>query len=142
MQIVGESFDGLLSVKYIKNQKRGLNMYCPRCNELMVKNGKGRRGEQRWLCKSCSSTKNDAVELVSVDAELAVAAQEQGLDITKLTNDAIALQIDFDSLPYSNASYREAIAVLKQHNLEFHYPLARSIAKAIDRACKQTIQEY
>ena len=111
-------------------------MHCPRCNEKMVRNGKGRKGEQRWLCQSCSSTKSDAVELVSIDAELAAAAKDQGIDITKLTNDAIASVIDFDELPYSGTSYREAIAVLKQHNLDFHYPLARSIATAIDAAFK------
>ena len=29
---------------------------------------------------------------------------------------------------------------LKEHKLDFHYPLARSIALAIDRACKQIIR--
>ena len=104
----------------------------------MVRNGKGRKGEQRWLCQNCNSSKSDAIELVSIDAELAVAAKKQGIDITKLSNNAIADEVDFDELPYSCTSYREATAVLKEFKLEWHFPLVRAVASALDKAGEQS----
>lgn len=116
-------------------------MKCPKCDRFMVKNGKGRKGEQRYICKDCSQTQSDRVFNIAIDEELAKEAKLQGLDIQQLSNDAVAAQIDFDMLPYTSESYKEAIAILREHKLDFHYPLARSIAKQLDATFTQAIKE-
>ena len=100
----------------------------------MVRNGRGRNGEQRWLCKSCHKTSSNAVEQISIDRDLAKAARSQGIDITKLSNSAIAEAVDFDELPYSLTSYKDAMKLLEKFKLNFHFELAKAIAIELDLA--------
>lgn len=62
---------------------------CPICHELMKKHGKTKAGKQRWICKSCKTTKTHAINSDAKQLKIFLdwlLSRKRQTDITHVTD--------------------------------------------------------
>lgn len=79
------------------------------------------------------SKKSSQYETISLKIrnEIKVFADKQGVDIERVTRDALLQIINPEAAEYLPEDYQDAIQILKHYRLEYHYELARDIAIAL-----------
>lgn len=76
---------------------------------------------------------------IRLPPELKKEAIALGINISKITEQALMDKITVDFLSCTKDSYREAVAITKKFKLEGHFELIKAIAQALDKAHKAEV---
>lgn len=71
---------------------------------------------------------------IRLSPELKKEAIEQGVNISKATEETLIKILESDFLPHTKNSYLEASKIAKKFKLEGHFELIKDIAIALDKA--------